>query len=107
MDTNLKTKGFISKYLLRELNKKYIDGAVYKLPKKGFEVSVKDLLNNQLKELCQDYLYSSSPYFTNFIDKKYIEDFYLKEGKLNDVKRYKGLLALLNLEIWYKNVTNK
>ncbi len=105
LDTNLKINGFTSKYLLRELNKKYIDGSVYKLPKKGFEVSVKDLLNNQLKELYQDYLHSSNPYYANFIDKNYIADFYLKAEKLNDVKRYKGLLALLNLEIWHKNTT--
>ena len=106
LDSNLKVHGFSTKFLLRELNKKYIDGAVYKLPKKGFEVSVKDLLNNQLKELYSDYLHSSNPYYANFIDKNYIAEFYLKEGKLNDVKRYKGLFALLNLEIWYKNVTN-
>jgi asparagine synthase (glutamine-hydrolysing) len=105
LDTNLKINGFTSKYLLRELNKKYIDGAVYKLPKKGFEISVKDMLNHQLRELYQDYLHSSNPYYANFIDKKYIQNFYLSEGKMNDVKRYKGLLALLNLEIWYKNTT--
>lgn len=105
LDTNLKIKGFTSKYLLRELNKKHIDGSVYKLPKKGFEISVKDMLNNQLKELYQDYLNSSNPYYATFIEKKYINDFYLSEGKINDVKRYKGLLALLNLEIWYKNIT--
>lgn len=106
LDTNLKINGFTTKYLLRELNKKYIDGAVYKLPKKGFEVSVKEMLNDQLKELYQDYLYSSNPYYANFIDKKYIGDFYLQEGKINDVKRFKGLFALLNLEIWNKNRTN-
>jgi asparagine synthase (glutamine-hydrolysing) len=104
LDDNLKINGFTSKYLLRELNKRYIDGSVYKLPKKGFEVSVKQMLNQQLKELYQDYLHSSNPYYINFIDKKYIADFYLKEGKLNDVKRYKGLFALLNLEIWHKNI---
>ena len=107
LDTNLKINGFTSKYLLRELNKKYIDGSVYKLPKKGFEVSVKEMLNNQLKELYQDYLHSNNPYYANFIDKNYIDDFYLKEGKLNDVKRYKGLLALLNLEIWHKNISQE
>jgi asparagine synthase (glutamine-hydrolysing) len=106
LDTNLKINGFTTKYLLRELNKKYIDGSVYKLPKKGFEVSVKEMLNDQLKELYQDYLYSSNPYYANFIDKKYIGDFYLQEGKINDVKRFKGLFALLNLEIWNKNRTN-
>ncbi|WP_162126249.1 asparagine synthase (glutamine-hydrolyzing) [Flavobacterium phycosphaerae] len=107
LDTNLKINGFTSKYLLRELNKKYIDGAVYKLPKKGFEISVKDMLNQQLHELYRDYLHSSNPYYANFIDQKYIQDFYLTPGKLNDVKRYKGLLALLNLEIWHKNTTKK
>lgn len=106
LDTNLKINGFSSKYLLRELNKRYIDGSVYKLPKKGFEISVKEMLNHQLKELYQDYLHSSNPYYANFIDKNYIANFYLKEGKLNDVKRYKGLFALLNLEIWNKNIAN-
>ncbi|MFN3969042.1 asparagine synthase (glutamine-hydrolyzing) [Flavobacterium sp.] len=107
LDQNLKIKGFTSKYLLRELNKKYIDGSVYKLPKKGFEVSVKDLLCNQLKEMSMDYLHSSNCYYTNFIDQKYVHDFYLNKGKINDVKRYKGLFALLNLEIWHKNLNKR
>jgi asparagine synthase (glutamine-hydrolysing) len=104
LDSNLKVKGFNTKYLLRELNKKYIDGTVYKLPKKGFEVSVDTLLKGHLKELYQDYLHSNNPYYASIMDKKYVQEFYLQSGKLNDVKRYKGLLALLNLEIWHKEI---
>ncbi len=102
LSTELKINGFTTKYLLRELNKKYINGKVYKLPKKGFELSVKDLLDNQLKEMCSDYLYSNNPYYASIFDKEYIRKNYLNQGNINEIKRYKGLLALLNLEIWYR-----
>ena len=102
---NLKIKGITSKYLLRKLVQQKIPGDFYKLPKRGFEISVQKLLESDLKEMANDLLNNQSPYFKEIMDENYIKKYYFRaNSKIDEVKRYKGLFALLNLEIWHQNI---
>lgn len=108
IDINLKIKGTQTKYLLRKLLHQKISGNIYKLPKRGFEIPIKNLLDNHLKELLHDYLYQPNPYYIDILDYNYIKKYYLKPNStVNEFKRYKGLFALLNLEIWKQSLGKK
>lgn len=105
---NLKIKGITSKYLLRKLVQQKIPGDFHKLPKRGFEISVQKLLETDLKEMANDLLYSKSPFYKELLDETYITKYYLQaNSKIDEIKRYKGIFTLLNLEIWHQNFKNE
>jgi len=105
---NLKIKGITSKYLLRKLVQQKIPGDFHKLPKRGFEISVQKLLETDLKEMANDLLHSKSPFYKELLDEKYITKYYLQaNSKIDEIKRYKGIFTLLNLEIWHQNFKNE
>lgn len=105
---NLKIKGITSKYLLRKLVQQKIPGDFHKLPKRGFEISVQKLLETDLKEMANDLLHSNSPFYKELLDEKYIIKYYLQaNSKIDEIKRYKGIFTLLNLEIWHQNFKNE
>ena len=42
------------------------------------------------------------------LDEKYITKYYLQaNSKIDEIKRYKGIFTLLNLEIWHQNFKNE
>ncbi|MDP2088181.1 MAG: asparagine synthase (glutamine-hydrolyzing) [Flavobacteriaceae bacterium] len=105
IDASLKIKGTNTKYILRKLAQQRINGDVYKYPKRGFDIPLKKLIEHDLKELAGDYLYSSNPFYSSILDPNFIKNYYLKpNNRINEIKRHKGLYALLNLEIWHKNL---
>ncbi len=99
-----KINGGTTKYLLRQLSKKYLPAELVGQPKRGFEVPLKNWVNNELKDIINDYLSTDSSITQQFIQKGFIID--LLNNKLNipAEKRAKILWSWLSLEIWYKKV---
>ena len=97
-----KIKGKTTKYILRELAKKYLPNELITQPKRGFEVPLKKWVENDLKENIFDSLQSDS-YTNNFIDKKFITNLLDKKVDVSDEKRAKMLWAMYCLEVWRKN----
>jgi asparagine synthase (glutamine-hydrolysing) len=56
LDSQLKTKNGISKYLLKEVLYKHVPKALFDRPKKGFSIPLKNWLLNDLNYLITDYL---------------------------------------------------
>ena len=91
-----------TKFILRELAKKYLPEPIIHLPKRGFEIPLKDWVNHQLKPIIYDYLLN--PAFVNLLFKPVFIDSLLNNNiKTNPEKRAKMLWALFVLEIWYKS----
>ncbi|MEO7834241.1 MAG: asparagine synthase C-terminal domain-containing protein, partial [Ginsengibacter sp.] len=99
-----KIKGKTTKYLLRQLAIKYLPEELIHQPKRGFEIPLKNWIENELKEPVFDYLSTTNSFYKNFVQQNFVHDLLKKKIKISDEKRAKILWTLLSLEIWYKKV---
>jgi asparagine synthase (glutamine-hydrolysing) len=99
-----KIKGKTTKFLLRQLAKKYLPPELIDQPKRGFEIPLKNWVNNELKEPVFDYLSANNNFYKNFVQQNFIKELLNKKIKISNEKRAKILWTLLSLEIWYKKV---
>lgn len=99
-----KIKGKTTKFLLRQLAKKYLPSELIDQPKRGFEIPLKNWVNNELKEPVFDYLSGNNNYYKNFVEQNFVHALLKKKIKISEEKRAKILWTLLSLEIWYKKV---
>jgi asparagine synthase (glutamine-hydrolysing) len=102
-----KIRGFTTKYLLRTLAKKYLPEELIHQPKRGFEIPLRLWIDNDLKEILEDYLSSSNPLYVDFIDKSFIADLYKRRINVSDEKRAKVLYSILCLEVWNKQLNKE
>ena len=99
-----KIKGSTTKYLLRQLAKKYLPFELINQPKRGFEIPLKNWVEQELKEVVFDYIGSSTAISRQFIKKEFLESLLSNTIKISAEKRAKILWTLLSMEIWYKKV---
>jgi asparagine synthase (glutamine-hydrolysing) len=92
-----------TKYILRELSKKYLPKELISQPKRGFEVPLKKWVENDLKDNIFDALNSES-YSSNFIDNDFIQKVLNKKINVSDEKRAKMLWDMYCLESWKKTL---
>jgi asparagine synthase (glutamine-hydrolysing) len=99
----LKINGKTTKYILRELAKKYLPDELINQPKRGFEIPLNTWVNNQLKNKIESYLFRNNPFFTTFINKDIFTKIYNRQISISEEKRAKIIYQLFTLEVWYKN----
>ena len=99
-----KIKGKTTKYLLRKLATKYLPEELINLPKRGFEIPLKKWVDNELKEIVLDYLSANNNFYTNFVNRNFVENLLKHQIKIPAEKRAKILWTLFSLEVWYKKV---
>ncbi len=107
MNDKFKIKGTTTKFLLRELSKKYLPATLINQPKRGFEIPLKSWVQNELKDIIHDYLSSPNAVSKNYVDQQFLKN--ILEGKIvmPAEKRAKILWTLFSLEVWYKKVYAK
>lgn len=97
-----KIRGKTTKYLLRTLAERYLPSELIHQPKRGFEIPLKNWVENDLKEPIMDYLTPEEAYGRRFFQ----SDFYdrLLSGNLHvpPEKRAKMLWNLFALEVWFQ-----
>ena len=98
----LKVNKTTTKFLLRELAKKYLSSKLISQPKRGFEVPLKRWVEDDLKENIFDAL-SSGSYSENYLPRSFIDNLLNDKLNVSKEKRAKMLWALYALEIWKKN----
>ena len=101
---HFKIKGSTTKYLLRELAKKYLPGQLINQPKRGFEIPLKNWVNHELKEIIFDYLNSKDALSRHLIKADFIKSLLNNTTKIAAEKRAKILWTLFSMEVWYKNI---
>ena len=99
LQNEYKVKGKTTKYILRELGKKYLPSELITQPKRGFEVPLKNWVEKDLKQNIFDKLNSNS-YASSFIDNKFIQKLLEKKINVSDEKRAKMLWNIYCLEVW-------
>jgi asparagine synthase (glutamine-hydrolysing) len=102
LNDKFKINGKVTKYLLRKLAEKYLPAELINQPKRGFEIPLKKWVDNELKNMINDYLFSGDCYNTNLVDKVFIKDLWQKKINVGDEKRAKIIWTLFALEVWYK-----
>lgn len=104
LNDDLKINGTTTKFLLRNLAKKYLPASLIHQPKRGFEIPLKDWVNGELREIIGDYLNSPSALHPSFVDKKFTESLLNSRKRVPAEKRAKMLWTLFCMEVWYKKV---
>ena len=102
LGNSLKINGFTTKYVLRELSKKYLPKVIIKQPKRGFEPPLKKWVNNDLKVIIDDSL-NGDCYSSSFISKSFIDSILADKLAISKERRAKILWNLFSLETWYKS----
>ena len=99
-----KIKRFQTKYILRQLAKKYLPEALIHQPKRGFEVPLKRWVEYDLRETIHDYLQPGC-YAENYLERRFINDLLHHRIAISAEKRAKILWSLYCLEVWYRHET--
>jgi asparagine synthase (glutamine-hydrolysing) len=99
-----KINGSTTKYLLRRLAKKYLPTELINQPKRGFEIPLKNWVDNQLQTIINDYLLAANPLHKTFIEKDFVNRLLERRIKMPDEKRAKIIWTLFCMEVWNKKV---
>lgn len=102
-----KIKGKTTKFLLRELGKKYLPAELISQPKRGFEIPLKAWVNGMLNPIIQDYLRSPQALHRQLLQPGFVEQLLEKPQRFPAEKRAKMLYTLLSLEVWHAKVYRK
>jgi asparagine synthase (glutamine-hydrolysing) len=95
-------RGTTTKYLLRELGKKYLPAPIIDQPKRGFEIPLKDWVDGQLKTIISDYILSPNAYCRNYVKGEFIDSLMSKRINVAPEKRAKMIWSLFAMEVWYQ-----
>lgn len=101
INDKFKINGLTTKYILRELSKKYLPEKLVSQPKRGFEVPLRIWIENDLSDITFDYL-KGNTFSETFVEKKFIFDLLNNKVRVSPEKRAKMLWTLLSLEIWHR-----
>lgn len=104
MNDDFKIKGTSTKYLLRQLAKKYLPAQIIDQPKRGFEIPLKNWVENELKEIVFDYVGASNSLSRQLIKEDFLQKLLNNTINISAEKRAKILWTLLSMEIWYKKL---
>lgn len=104
INDKFKINGSTTKYLLRNLAKKYLPVQLINQPKRGFEIPLKSWVNGELKEMINDYVRSSTALHKKYIRPQFVNDLLDDKIKIPQEKRAKILWTLFSMEVWYKKV---
>ncbi len=100
-----KVNGSKTKYILRELSKKYLPNELINQPKRGFEVPIKKWVDGILHDVIRDRLFSNDNYYSQFCHEEKIK--LLLNKKLPNIsaeKRAKIIWSVFCLEVWYQKI---
>ncbi len=106
LQDDFKIKGFTTKFILRDLAKKYLPTELINQPKRGFEIPLKNWVDHQLRDIIGDYLNSGNALYPILIKKEFIQNLLDRKIKISDERRAKILFDVFALEVWYKNTQN-
>jgi asparagine synthase (glutamine-hydrolysing) len=97
-----KLSGSQTKFILRQLAEKYLPQELITLPKRGFEIPLKDWIDDELKDLIASYILDPNAYCRNFVKPAFIQDLWRGRVNTGDEKRAKMIWTLFALEVWYR-----
>ncbi|EDM38340.1 WBPS [Pedobacter sp. BAL39] len=101
---DFKINGIQTKFILRDLARKYLPEELIGQPKRGFEVPLSTWVDRELKTIMASYLLAADALYPSIIKKTFVEGLWFRKIKLSDEKRAKMLFCIFSMEVWYKNL---
>jgi asparagine synthase (glutamine-hydrolysing) len=96
-----KLKGFVTKYILKELMRNKIPDVIIDRPKKGFGIPLSSWLRNELKPLCNELLSDQALSKHNLFNYAFVKK--LKEEHFSVKQNHRKLLwTLMIFQMWWK-----
>lgn len=99
---HFKIRGSTTKFLLRNIASDLLPSVLVNQPKRGFEVPLKDWVNNMLSDIIMDYLHATDTFYTRFIPRQKVEQMLQRKWRVSEEKRAKMIWSLFCAEVWYK-----
>ncbi|RDV16138.1 asparagine synthase (glutamine-hydrolyzing) [Pontibacter diazotrophicus] len=99
---HMKVRGRTTKWLLRKLAAQYLPIGNEKLPKRGFETPIIEMVEKTLQPILQDYLHSSNCLYKDVLEASFVEKLLNDKVAVSKDKRAKILFGILSMEIWYR-----
>ncbi len=106
LQDHLKIRGLTTKFILRDLAKRYLPAGLINQPKRGFEIPLKRWVNHQLKDIIHDYLLAKDSLYSSLIQESFIKKILARKEAISEERRAKILFNVFALEVWYKNYQN-
>jgi len=100
---SLKIRGTGTKFILREIAKEYLPKELINQPKRGFEIPLKNWVNNELYEIIHDSLLSSNALYKTFLNTNTVQKILNRKLNISEEKRAKFIYALTVFELWHNN----
>jgi len=104
MNDTFKINKNTTKYLLRTLAQNYLPEPLLNQPKRGFEIPLKQWVENDLSEIIKDYVGAPSALSRQLLKKEFLDGLINNKINMPAEKRAKMLWTLMSMEIWYKNI---
>ncbi|MEP7373400.1 MAG: asparagine synthase (glutamine-hydrolyzing) [Chitinophagaceae bacterium] len=104
LSDNNKIRGTTTKYLLRDLAKKYLPHELINQPKRGFEPPLRHWVDHELRSLIGDYINAAGSLYPSLVNKKFVQDLFDNRVSVQPEKRAKMLWLIFTMEVWYKKV---
>ncbi|MGB0883819.1 MAG: asparagine synthase (glutamine-hydrolyzing) [Flavobacteriales bacterium] len=101
-----KIRGKSTKFILRELSKKYLPDHIINQPKRGFEIPLKQWVDGILKAKIEHYVFDADCYWKQVLNADFVTKLHKRELAISDERRAKMLYQIFALELWYKNLNN-
>ncbi|WP_116106158.1 asparagine synthase (glutamine-hydrolyzing) [Lewinella sp. IMCC34191] len=97
---NLKIRGVTTKYLLRELSKRYLPASIIGQPKRGFEIPIHDWLSHTLAPVWKDMALSTNSQSRRLLRPEYLNQLTRTDHGLPEDHWSKQAMTILGLEAW-------
>jgi asparagine synthase (glutamine-hydrolysing) len=106
LPSNLKVRRGTSKWIIKEIARRYLPNDLVDRPKVGFTVPLDSWFRGSLKEMSFDLLTSRSSFVGNTFDRKYVLNLLNShsEGRRDEQSR---IWTLLSLEVWHRELLSR
>ncbi|WP_316753558.1 asparagine synthase (glutamine-hydrolyzing) [Pedobacter gandavensis] len=93
-----------TKYILRELARKYLPDQLLHQPKRGFEIPLRKWVDEELNPIIRDYLMAKSTLYAKIIKRSFVEALLARKINVSDERRAKMLFCIFGMEVWYSKI---
>ena len=106
LPNDLKVRNRTTKWVLKEVARRYLPGSIVDRPKLGFKVPLDDWFRTDLRSVAEDLLTDSSSYVTNNLDRTLVKEILTDHvsGRRDEEWR---IWTLLSLELWFQELTRR
>jgi asparagine synthase (glutamine-hydrolysing) len=104
LPSDVKVRGGVTKWVVKEVAKRYLPDSVVNRTKLGFKVPLDDWFRNGLKEMARDLLTGSSSFVAEVMDRAAVARL-LTEHESGDRNEQPKIWALLSLEVWHRELS--